>query len=158
MRRKELYSPELLSALKKKNRISKAALCVFICAAVLACIVMCSIQTTLTSRRYELITMAVSTVAGWVAIYWSLDVIAARRKLISHAETLLSGERESFEGECRVLPGSVKIPGSVEIVKVRVGEKTLNLDRSLFKSFGCDGKKVRVESVHGYIVSWEVAE
>lgn len=158
MRRKELYSPELLSALKKKNRISKAALSVFLCAAVLACIVMCSIQTTLTSRRYELITMAVSTVAGWVAIYWSLDVIGARRKLISHAETLLSGERESFEGECRVLPDRVRIPGSVEIVKVRVGEKMLSLDNALVKNFDCDGKKVRVESVHGYIVSWEVAE
>lgn len=158
MEKRELYSPELLSALKKKNSISKAALCVFIGAAVLACVLMCNLQTTLSSRRYELITMAVSTVAGWVTIYWSLDVISARKKLISHAETLLSGERETVEGACSILPGIVKIPGSVEIVKVKIGGRTLNLDRDRLRDFDCAGKTVRAESVHGYVVSWEVAE
>lgn len=144
--------------MKTKNRISKVALCVFIGAAILACVVMCLVQKTLTARAYELATMAVSTVAGWIAIYWSLDIIGERKKRISHAENILNGEREEVFGLCEVTKETVRIPASITVVKVKIGERRLNLDRELIKSFDYNGKTVRAECVHSYIVSCEVAE
>lgn len=116
---------------------------------------MCIVQSTLTARRFELASMAVSTVCGWIAIYWGLDVIGERRKRIAHAENLLSGERETVSGVCEITGERFRVPGSIEIVKVSVGGRRLNLDRERLREFDCAGKRVRVECVHGYVVSWE---
>lgn len=123
----ELYSDRDLVRLARKTRIWIWALCLFGAAALGTCIALASLATTGNAGRMELLTVAVSTGAGWIVIYCAVFVVTASRRELGHARMLRAEpDRERLAGQITVTAERLRIKKSIRIrpVEVRTGEGT----------------------------------
>ncbi len=159
MKKQEFYSAEILSALKKKNTIRRIFLYVFILMALAVCIFLCTRVNTENEKHMELTVMAVSTVCGWIALYFGTFSLRTGKKEEAHTERILSAPQESLSGIVTVSDRLIRIPGSITICPVTLNQdgeiRHLNLCASKRKAFPDTTEKLIVYTVDSFIVGYE---
>ena len=147
MKKQEFYSAEILSALKKKNTIRRVFLYVFILMALAVCIFLCTRVNTENEKHMELTVMAVSTVCGWIALYFGTFSLRTGKK------------EEALSGIVTVSDRLIRIPGSITICPVTLNQdgeiRHLNLCASKRKAFPDTTEKLIVYTVDSFIVGYE---
>ena len=161
MNKHELYSPAILAGLEKKNIRRRIFLLSFILASLAVCIFLCTRVNTANEGRMELTVMAVSTVCGWIALYFGAFSVRAGKKEEAHTRRVLSAGQETLRGVVTVSERLVRIPGSITIYPAVLesdGEKTqLYLCASKRGLFPDSAHTRTVYTVDRFIVGYEAA-
>ena len=156
----ELYSSADLSQLEHRIKRWSLALFLLATAALAVCVVLITLTGTENAARMETLTIAVSTVAGWIVIYGSLFVIVVSRRELSHANMLRNDERQMVSGDITVTDELVKIRRSITARRVEV-----HSDEGIRRLLVCDTRTdalaaagaTALYTVHGYIAAYEVS-
>ncbi len=156
----ELYRPEDLGRLEQAYRRSLRTAALLAGAALALCVLFCCLTNTANLRRMELLTISVSTLAGWVVIWLAHHRISVLRHERRHAEMLLDGERSTLEGYVELSEERMRIRGSIRFypLSVRGGEgpaksKVIASRAPLLRAE--NGKKLRLYVVNGYVAAFE---
>lgn len=158
----ELYSDADMERMKERIKCWTVALCVLGAAALGVCVTLAALTNTLNAMRMELSAVAVSTVAGWIVIYFAVFKVAAGRREFRHADMLRSEERERVEGAVTVTPERFRIRKSVPVRRVEVRSADGEVRRLLVCETRAGAleraKTAAVYTAHGYAAAYEVAE
>ena len=158
----ELYSPEALERVRRRNRLWTAALLFFSLAALAVCVSLCLRATTLTADFTEKRVVILSTLCGWTVIALWLELVLPWRREAVHMAHMLSGERECAEGVLTVTDELLRIPHSAPLLRaeLRSGEQlhSLTVSPRRAKLLGETPRRVRVWTVFGCIVAWEALD
>ena len=158
----ELYSPAALARLNRRNRIWAFVLAALVCAALVACVLLCARVDTLNARAMLARIIAVSTLGGWlvIALWW--NVVLPGRREAAHESHMLTGERETDTGELTVSRELQIIPKSAPLLRaaLRGGARVRRLAVSPKKAalLPDTPRRVRVWTVYGCIVAWEACD
>ena len=154
----ELYGEQELQRLRRRVKGWRAALCSLALAALAACVIMAALTRTANAARMELAVIIVSTVAGWLVIYFGIFAAAAGQHELSHAEMLGKEERTRIVGTPTVTEQRVVIRHSITARRVEVqgdGEvHRLLVCESRAKELAEAGAAV-VYAAHGYVAAYE---
>ena len=118
----EFYRAEHLAALKKKEKLWRAAF-VLVCTASALAVAFCALsRTTLNAARMELYATGALTVGGWIAITIREAALRYLRALRGHEERILSSEAEErrLRGLVTLEKKRVHVSGSIDVRGVRV--------------------------------------
>ena len=156
-----LYDRAEVHKLRQRSRISRALAWGLLAASVIACVILCTRVKTGNDRRLLAWVIGLSTAGGWTAILLLRLLSRPARIVSSHMEGILNNPEESCHaGVLRLLPGTVSIPGSIDIRKAELtdGDSRTALNVLAVKAgqLPPDGARVRVRAVRGYIVGFEV--
>ena len=158
----ELYAPEALERLRRKNRIWTVILAALACAALAACIILCATLETLNAQAVQRRIIAVSTLGGWLIIALWLNVVLPNRREAAHQAHMLEGERETDEGVLTVTGELQRIPKSAPLLRaeLRSGERLRRISVSPKKAamLGATPRRMKVWLVFGCIVAWEAED
>ena len=156
--KRELYSPAELVRLQKQKRSWSAALWIFSGAALLGCVLLCLYTNTANAARMERGAVILSTLAGWIVISLGTDVVAARKREAAHVQHMLTGPRETAEGELILTEEVVSIRGSVRVrrgvLRMEGGERRLLIH--VRRADRLTPGHARISTVHDYVVAEEV--
>lgn len=159
MRITELYSEKDIVRLKRKIDVWSVVTGVVAAAALAACIALVSATGTANAQRMELLTVAVSTAAGWICIYIMAFVVTAGRRELVHANMLRTDERRRVEGEVAVTKERLIIRRSIAVRRVEVrtaGETSRFLVCDTRAKCLESAKAVAVYIANGYVAAYEV--
>ncbi len=158
----ELYTPEALACLRRKNLIRIVVLAALSCAVLTACIVLCAMIGTLNAGAMQWRIVTVSVLGGWAALAFWFGVVLPGRREAAHQSHMLEGERECDEGLVTVLPQLLRIPKSAPLLRaeLRDGERLRHLTVSPNKAalLGPTPRRMKVRTVFGCIVAWEASD
>ncbi len=158
----ELYAPEALERLRRKNRIWTAALAALACAVLIACAVLSAMAGTLNAQAMQRRIVAVSTLGGWLVIALWLNVALPNRREAAHQAHMLDGEREADEGILTVTKELQRIPKSAPLLRaeLRSGERVRRVSVSPKKAamLGPTPRRMKVWLVYGCVVAWEAED
>ncbi len=158
----ELYSPDELPRLRRRNRIWLAALLAFALAALAVCVFFCLRATTLSAAAMQKRVIVLSTLSGWAVIALWLELLLPQRREARHVAHMLGGARETDEGELTVTKTLLRIPRSAPMLQaeLRSGDRLRRLTVSPRKAkmLGQTPRRVRVWTVYGCIVAWEARD
>lgn len=157
----ELYTPEALTRLERKNRIWAWIVCGFAALALAACVILCAGTTTANAAARELSVIAVSTVCGWIVIALTVNVLLRGRREAAHERNVLVGERQAHTGDVSVTDERVRIRKSITVrtVLLRDGESVRRFHVNEEKARALNGapERLTVYTVNNYIVGFEAA-
>ena len=154
----ELYHQNDIDLLKKRNRAWMIFVSCFSALCVALCIVFCCLTTTRNASRMEIAAILTFTVMGWIDLYILVSVVKENKNEWSHAENMLTGEREELVGTLRLDDERWRIVGSItihnatlddgtEVHKVKVNHRKAAALKEL-------RGQVTIYTVHGYIVAY----
>ena len=159
MNRTELYSENALSALHKRNKTRRIALTAFALAALAVCVFLCFRVNTENAGRLELAVIAISTVCGWIYIYFRAFSLGAGKREEQHARNMLAGTPEAYEGTLTISDTAVRVPGSIRVYHASLagedGEKALLLNAEKRDLLPKKPQFLRVYAVNSYIAAYE---
>ena len=153
----DFYTAEHARRQKKQLWTAVLLTVLFALAAAGVCLWLLITAGTLTARKNEMLTFIVNGAAGAVVLFTWLNVITPRRRALSHAQTVLGGEKETVEYTCGLTLAEApeRVPGSVRVRRVTVNggarpQHLLVLERCvpLLKEAGERGT---LTAVNGYI-------
>ncbi len=158
----ELYSSEELHKMEQTNRHWIIGLSMFSAAALAVCISFALRTRTLNAMQMELSAVAVSTVAGWIVLYFALFRVRTGRREIQHAVMLQDEVRDRYEGTVSLQKEQFLIRKSVPVQRVEVQDENGEIVRLLI----CSNKSntlaqahpTAVYVTHGYVAAYEVAQ
>lgn len=158
----ELYSDADMEKLKKRVKVWTVALIALGAAALAVCVVLAALTNTLNAMRMELSCAAVSTVAGWLVIYFAVFKVSAGRRELRHAQMLRREGRERLEGTVTVTREGFAIRKSVPVRRVEVrsakGEpRRILVCQSRAKALE-EARPAAVYAAHGYAAAYEVTK
>lgn len=157
----ELYSDAEVSKLRRRLRRWSAALCVIAAAGLAACVILLALTRTANARQMEPAVIAVSTLAGWVAIYIGAFVVRVRRRELNHAAMLRGGERTRLCGTASVTEERVAIYRSITARRVELcsGGEThrLLVSETRAGELAAAGA-MALYTVHGFVAAYEVTQ
>ncbi len=157
----ELYSDADMAELKKKLKTLKLVLLAIAAAGLAVCIALAALTNTANAARMELSAVAVSTVTGWVVIYFVLYGVTARRRELGHAEMLRRDERQRVAGRVTVTGEKLRIVRSIPVRRVTVeteeGAKSLLVIESRAEALSRAGAGA-VWTANGYVAAYEAAK
>lgn len=158
----ELYDRQEIEKGQLSNQRWTVAICIFAALCLAACITLCCLLNLRNEQTILTAVMAIVVVGGWVIIYVLTSVIGENKRQIVHARNMLGGERSEHVGGMRIGKDTIKIAGSITIVKVTLtdGEKTetLNVNASRADKLKDVNGRVKLYAVHGYAVACEVCD
>ena len=155
----ELYGDADILRLRQAIRRHTGAHILLAAAALAVCLGLIARTGTANAARMEGLTIAVSTVAGWVALYGQILVVTPWRRELRHAEMLRSEDREAVAGFIAVTDERVRIRKSITARRVEArGED------GAVRLLVCDTRAAALDSlgaatlytVHGYVAAYEV--
>ncbi len=158
----ELYSSDELKQMEQTNRRWIIGLSIFSAAALAVCISFALRTQTLNAMQMELSAVAVSTVAGWIVLYFALFRVRTGRREIQHAAMLQDETRDRYAGTVSLLKEQFLIRKSVPVQRVAVQEENGEMVKLLI----CRNKSKTLEQAHptavyvthGYVAAYEVAQ
>jgi len=122
MELQSFYRPEeLTEALAAQRRVRRAMLAVA-GAGLLCCVLLCCFTTRRNKSLTFPLTVAASTLSGWVVIFLSHGPYEAAQAQARHVELMLTGPRERYAGRFEKLEGTWRVKKGVGIRKVRQRE------------------------------------
>lgn len=158
----ELYSSDELHRMEERNRHWIIGLSIFSIAALAVCISFALRTRTLNAMQMELSAVAVSTVAGWIVLYFALFRVRTGRREIQHAVMLQDAERDRYEGTVSLQKEQFLIRKSVPVQRVEVRDENGEVARLLIcrnKSAAlAQARPTAVYVTHGYVAAYEVAQ
>ena len=162
MKRVDFYTPDKVSRLGKKYERWRIATIVFICAALVVCIVGVALTKPSNVRYTRPVVLITSAVAGSVAIYAVTFPVLGSKRTAEHAKLMLADEKETITGAAEARGRAIRIRGSVAVRPVTIvtaeGDENVRVDADLSDLVPTDGKTREYTVVHGYIVSYGEAE
>lgn len=125
----ELYSDADLARLRGRIKGWKVGLALTAAAGIAVCAALAALTRTANASVMELSAIAVSTVTGWVVLYFAIYRLTPYRRELGHAEMLRSAKRERVAGQVTVTAERLIIVKSIAVrrVEVRDGEKLRGL-------------------------------
>ena len=109
--------------------------------------------------RHELIAICISTLAGWITIYFSTFSIRGGKRELQHAETLSDGVPEVLRGRVRLTKERFRIRGSIALRKLEVetpdGVRRVSINATKVKRIKKAGEHLVLYVVHGYVAAYE---
>ena len=158
----ELYTPEALALLRRKNRTWTLILAALACAVLIACVVLCCMIGTLNAEAMQWRIVAVSTLGGWLVLALWLNVALPGRREAVHQAHMLEGERETDEGVLTVTKQLQRIPKSAPLLRaeLRDGTRVRHVSVSPKKAaeLGQTPRRMKVWLVFGCVVAWEACD
>lgn len=155
----ELYSDGDMERMRQREKRWRTALLALGAAALAVCVTLTACTDTLNAPRMELAVIAVSTLAGWVGLYWGIFKLTPARRELAHARMLRTQPRQRIEGTVTVTGEGFAIKKSVAVrrVELRAGEETERL-------LVCAGRAQALAAAnasalyvcHGYAAAYEV--
>ena len=115
-------SDELTRARAAEGRTRRIMLAAAIVGLVL-CVLFCCFTTRQNQGVTLPLTVGTSILAGWIVIFLSHSRLDDARAQARHAELMLTGPRETYEGRFEKLPGVYRVKKGVAIRKVRLQEE-----------------------------------
>ena len=156
---RELYDAEDIGRLEKKIRNGRGAMLLLGCTALALCVALCCLTRTGNAERMELLTVAVSTVAGWVLLYLRRFVVTAERRELMHARMLRGAERETLRGRVTVTKERVAIRDSITLRQVLVetaeGTRRVKVNDRRAAALSGETGELRLYVANGYIAAFE---
>lgn len=156
----ELYSPEDLAGLERKERRALTAAIAVSAVTLAGCVLLCCLAGRFDTALLEKLTVGLSILGGWVAItLFNFPVKESRRERV-HAKMLLETPRECLEGVLEVSTERMRIRGSIRFyaLALRDGE-TVRRSKVIAERAGLlrseNGKKLRLYTANGYAAAWE---
>lgn len=155
----ELYSETERVRLKQNIKRWRTALCILAFCALVAILRLIALTDTGNAVLMERAVIAVSTVTGWIVIYFSIFVVTAGQRELSHANMLQSEERQTVRGNVKVTNERVAITRSITARRVEVHDK-----EEIHLLLVCESKADTLAAVgeavlyfaHGYVAAYEV--
>ncbi len=158
-----LYTAEEKDALLKKAKRFRTAMWAAAGAGFAICVLLCFFVRTANAGRMQIAVIAVSVLAGWAVILLRALGEEPARADGTHMEGLLSNPEHAFHtGRLTVKAQAVHLPRSIWVRRA-VLTGTDGAERSLSVLARKGGELpprdtvIRVETVRGYIIGWEVA-
>ena len=156
----ELYSETDLARLKRRIRRWRTALWILAVCAFTACLGLIALTGTENAVQMERAVIAVSTIAGWIVIYFGIFAVTAGQRELSHANMLHSEKRQAVQGNVIVTDERVAITRSITARRVEVigDEETRRLlvCENRADALAAAGA-VLLYTAHGYVAAYEVA-
>lgn len=156
----ELYSDADIARLRQQIKRRRAVHVAVAVLALAACIGLILGTSTRNAARMELMTIIVSTVAGWFVIYGIVFKVTARKRELRHATMLRGEERQAVRGEVVVTDEKVAIWKSITARRVEVrgeGEpERLWVCESRADALAAAGART-LYAAHGYVAAYEVS-
>lgn len=155
----ELYGDGDLERLRQSIRRHTGAHLALAAAALAVCIILIAHTGTANAARMELLTIAVSTVAGWIVLYGQILVVTPLRRELRHALMLRSEEREAVTGVVSVTGERVSIRKSITArrVEARGEDGTVRLLVCENRADALAGLgAATLYTAHGYVAAYEV--
>ena len=158
----ELYDPRQMARMGKRRRTAKILLWLLALLALGVCVVITAGVNSHNIYRRLLACICVSVGAAWIIIYFGIYTVRDRGRELAHALRLQGEPRGVVEGKVSVLKLKVRIRNSVTLRKLRVetAEGPVSLDVLIDKADQLKkaGPKLRLYTVHNYVVAYEVME
>ena len=159
----ELYSREEIARLQRKIRVWRTALWALSAAALALCVLFCLRTRTGNAARMEAYAVAVFTLCGWFVLYVRRFVIDSSRHALTHAETMLSGERTALTGAVTVSEETVRIKNSIAVRRVYLRqpdgeEKRLSVSEEKAEALRSLGREMTLHTVYNYVAACEVLD
>ncbi len=155
----ELYSDADVARLEGRVKRWTIGLWALAVGALAACIAMAAMAGTETAKRLELLSIAVSTGAGWIVIYGGVFVVAAGRRELRHIQMLRTEERVRQEGSPALTGQRVRIQKSITARRVELRDRgpvrQVMVCESKAKALEKAGASA-VYTTHGYVAAYEV--
>lgn len=155
----ELYGPAELLRLERKIKIWIAVLAAVAVSALGACVVFCARTRTGNARAMELLSIAVFTAAGWFVLYGLRFIVKRERAELTHARMLQTGAREAVTGELELEAGVTRIPGSIDIRRLRITDggasRRVSVNARKAALLENAGRRVTLYLVNGYAAAYE---
>ena len=146
-----LYSEKEIEDLFKKK---KAITAVFwtVCVLTFAGCIFCCVNADLSNALHmEHISVLISIIGGWIAIYIRIFTINDMALEIGHAEMLIKGEPETISGKITVDKTKMRIKRSIPFRNVTCGDrKVCEIEKKVGLIEACTGKETKLEIVKGY--------
>lgn len=155
----ELYSETERARLRQNIKRWRTALCILAFCALAAVLRMIALTDTGNAVLMERAVIAVSTVMGWIVIYFSIFAVTAGQRELSHANMLRSEERQTVRGIVKVTNERVAITRSITARRVEVQDKEethlLLVCERKADTLAAVGEAV-LYTAHGYVAAYEV--
>jgi len=161
---------ELYTAAEAAKTIRNRKTCLWLtCAAagltLIACVGMCVLTNTGNAAVMERRTIVTAILGGWLSIWLLLNPLAALRAEEKHNDTIARGreEAEYLTGSVTIEQQVICIAKSIDIQKLRVEtgteQRRVNIHCRRAKALQpLQGKRLRLQVIHGYVTGWEVLE
>ncbi len=158
----ELYTDGDMEKMKGRVKGWVTALFLLGAAALAVCVTLAALTNTLNAAKMELACVLVSTLAGWLVIYFAVFKVIATGRELRHAEMLRTEERERLEGTVTVTRERFRIRKSVPVRRVEIRAT----DGEPRKILVCESRAKALEeadpgvlyAVHGYAAAYEVTK
>ena len=155
----ELYSETDRARLKQNIKRWRTGLGILALCALAAVLRMIALTDTGNAAFMERAVITVSTVTGWIVIYFSIFTITAGQRELSHANMLQGEERQTVRGIVKVTEERVAITRSITARRVEVYDK-----EETHLLLVCESKADKLAAVgeavlyiaHGYVAAYEV--
>ena len=155
----ELYSETDRALLKQNIKRWRTALWMLAFCALVAILRLIALTETGNAAFIEHAVVVVSTVTGWIVIYFSIFAVTAGQRELSHANMLQSEERQTVRGIVKVTDERVAITKSIIARRVEVhdNEEThlLLVCESKADTLAAVGEAI-LYATHGYVAAYEV--
>ena len=159
MERIELYRKEAKETAQMRAARTRNCMIAIAAAGLIVCVVLCAFVTRKNEGVMLPVTIGASVLTGWTVIFLSHAVYDEAKATVRHMQAREEGERETQEGRFEKTADFYRIRRGVSVRRVRahIGERdmTLNVAEALSKQLP-DAFTGTVETVHGFIVAYEV--
>lgn len=118
-----LYESEELTRAQAAEKRTGRAMGIVAAAGLVLCVLFCLFTTRKNQDVTLPLTVGTSILAGWVVIFLSHSRLDHARAQARHAQLMLTGPRETYEGRFEKLPGVYRVKKGVSIRKVRLREE-----------------------------------
>ena len=118
-----LYGQEELTKARIARQRTGRAMIAVAAVGLAACVAVCCFATRQNQGVTLPLAVGISTLAGWIVIFLSHSRLDRARAQARHAELMLTGPRETYEGRFEKLPGVYRVKKGVAIRKVRLQEE-----------------------------------
>lgn len=160
VRVKALYTEEMTEKRKMRTKRNARFAAGTLLGGLAACVILCTRVHTGSAARLQWITVAVSAVSGWAALLMCHLSVIPERAAYRHEEGILKGEPAEMAGVLYREPGTLTLPKSITIRKLRLetenGPVTLRVQAGKARLLPPDGTRVKVITVRKYVTAFEV--
>ena len=158
----ELYPADTEARLERQNRtwtILTAAAAALLLA---ACILLCALTGTANAATMEWRVCLISLIGGWAVIFCYVHFISGGKRELAHYHNLQDQERQEVSGTVTLDPVRFAIRGSITvqdlIIRQNDRERRVHVNAKKTALLPPLPAKLKVYTVHGYAVAWEVQD
>ena len=153
------YTHEYADRLLQRCRICRIFCAGLAVLSLAICIFLCCITNTLNEASMRLTVTLIAVFSGWAVMLSEVFIARPAKADGIHMKGILEDPVLIRDAELLSLAPSFRIPGSIELQKLRIrtaeGEETLNVLKRNVSLLPSMGRKVRLATVRTTVTGWE---